>query len=226
VKILAVSDRVVKSIYSTHICERFDDVDMVLSCGDLPYSYLEFIVSMLNVPCFFVHGNHDQPEYQSDGCVLAEPGGWVDLDGRTVRSRGIILAGLEGSIRYKPQGDYQYTEAQMAFKLRRMMPTLLLNRLRYGRYLDILITHAPPFGIHDGEDYCHRGFKALLWFMDRFRPRYLIHGHKHVYRPETCQTRYGDTQVINAYPSCVLDLDDALRMKARRKGHGCQSYTA
>jgi Icc-related predicted phosphoesterase len=226
VKILAVSDRVVKSIYSAQIRERFADVDMVLSCGDLPYSYLEFIVSMLNVPCFFVHGNHDQPEYQSDGRVLTAPGGWVDLDGQAARAKGIILAGLEGSIRYKPDGDYQYTEAQMAFKLRRMMPTLLLNRLRYGRYLDILITHAPPFGIHDGEDYCHRGFKALLWFMDRFRPRYLIHGHKHVYRPETCQTRYGDTQVINAYPSCVLDLDDALRMKARRKGHGCQSYTA
>lgn len=206
-KILAVSDQVVKSIYSTHICERFDDVDMVLSCGDLPYSYLEFIVSMLNVPCFFVHGNHDQPEHQSDGRVLAAPGGWVDLDGRTVQSRGVILAGLEGSIRYKPAGDHQYTEAQMAFKIRRMMPALLLNRLRYGRYLDVLVTHAPPFHIHDGEDYCHRGFKSLLWFMDRFRPRYLIHGHKHVYKPEPCQTGYGDTQVINAYPSCVLDLD-------------------
>ena len=72
-KILAVSDQVVKSIYSEHIRERFGDVDMVLSCGDLPYSYLEYIASMLNVPCFFVHGNHDQPEYQLDGRVLVEP---------------------------------------------------------------------------------------------------------------------------------------------------------
>jgi Icc-related predicted phosphoesterase len=207
VKILAVSDQVVRGIYSAHICERFADVDMVLSCGDLPYSYLEFIVSMLNVPCFFVHGNHDQPEYQSDGCVLSEPGGWVDLDGRTARAGGIILAGLEGSVRYKPTGDYQYTEAQMAFKVRRMAPALLMNRVRYGRYLDILVTHAPPLGIHDGEDFCHRGFKALLWLMERFRPRYLIHGHKHVCKPETRQTRYGDTQVINAYPFYVLDLD-------------------
>ncbi|MBN1811353.1 MAG: metallophosphoesterase [Anaerolineae bacterium] len=225
-KILAVSDRVVKSIYSAYIRERFADVDMVLSCGDLPYSYLEFIVSMLNVPCFFVHGNHDQPEYQSDGCVLTAPGGWVDLDGRTVRSKGITLAGLEGSIRYKPEGEYQYTEAQMAFKVRRMIPALLLNRLRYGRYLDVLITHSPPFHIHDGEDYCHRGFKALLWFMDRFRPRYLLHGHKHVYKPETCQTLYRDTQVINVYPFRTLDLDSAVGMKLGRKENGCQGNTA
>jgi len=207
VKILAVSDQVVKSIYSAYICERFADVAVVLSCGDLPYSYLEFIVSMLNVPCFFVHGNHDQPECQSDGCVLSEPGGWVDLDGRAVQARGIILAGLEGSVRYKPEGNYQYTEAQMALKVRRMIPALLMNRVRYGRYLDVLITHAPPLGIHDGEDLCHRGFKALLWLMERFRPRYLIHGHKHVYGPETRQTRYRDTQVINAYPFYALDLD-------------------
>jgi Icc-related predicted phosphoesterase len=226
VKILAVSDRVIKSIYSTQVRERFADVDMVLSCGDLPYSYLEFIVSMLNVPSFFVHGNHDKLEYQSDGRVLTTPGGWVDLDGRTVQSRGILLAGLEGSIRYKPEGGYQYTEGQMTFKVWRMVPALLLNRLRYGRWVDILITHSPPLGIHDADDCCHRGFKVLRWFMDRFRPRYLIHGHKHVYGTEDRWTRYRATEVINAYPSCVLDLDSALRIKSRRTGHGCQGYTA
>jgi Icc-related predicted phosphoesterase len=205
VKILAVSDQVVKSIYSEHIRERFGDVDMVLSCGDLPYSYLEYIASMLNVPCFFVHGNHDQPECQLDGRILVEPGGWANLDGRVVWAKGLILAGLEGSIRYKPEGDFQYTESQMASKIWRMLPALYVNRLRYGRYLDILITHAPPFGIHDGQDYCHRGFEALLSFMTHFRPRYLLHGHKHVYKPEPCETPYVDTQVINVYPFRTLD---------------------
>jgi len=208
VKILAVSDQVVKSIYSVHIRERFGDVDMVLSCGDLPYSYLEFIASVLDVPCFFVHGNHDRPEYQSDGRVLVEPGGWVNLDGRTVRAKGLILAGLEGSIRYKPRGDFQYTEGQMASKIWRMSLALYVNRLRYGRYLDILVTHAPPLGIHDGQDYCHRGFEVFLRFMVRFRPRYLLHGHKHVCKPEVCETPYRGTQVINVYPFRTLDLDD------------------
>lgn len=204
-KILAVSDRLVENIYSLQIRERFGDVDMVLSCGDLPYYYLEYIVSMLNVPCFFVHGNHDQPEYTADGRTLTEPGGWLNLDGRTVRAEGLILAGLEGSMRYKPEGSFQYTESEMALKVWCITPTLLMNRVFHRRYLDVLITHAPPLGIHDGEDRPHHGFKALLGFMARFRPRYLLHGHTHTYGPETWRTRYLDTEVINVYPSRLIE---------------------
>jgi len=205
VKILAVSDHVVDSIYSSCIRDRFSDVDMVLSCGDLPYSYLEYIVSMLNVPCFYVHGNHDHPEYTSNGRTLTRPGGWVDLDDRIVWAKGLLVGGLEGSIRYKPRAPFQYTEGQMLHKARRLIPALFLNRVRYGRHLDILITHSPPFGIHDGKDLPHRGFRALLWMMARFRPRYLLHGHKHVYGTEATRTRYIDTEVINVYPFRVIE---------------------
>lgn len=205
-KILAVSDLVVEGVYSSRIRERFGDVDMVLSCGDLPYSYLEYIVSMLNVPCFFVHGNHDHPEYMSDGRTLTEPGGWINLDGRTAKVKELLLAGLEGSIRYKPGSPFQYTESEMAYKAWCMSPALLMNRVFHGRYLDILITHAPPLGIHDGEDWPHRGFKTLLGLMARFRPRYLLHGHKHVYGTEAWRTRYLDTKVINVYPLRVIEL--------------------
>jgi Icc-related predicted phosphoesterase len=205
VKILAVSDQVVDRIYSPRILEQFGDVDMVLSCGDLPYSYLEYIVSMLNVSCFFVHGNHDRPEYMANGRTLVRPGGWVNLDGRTEEVKRILLGGLEGSMRYKPREPFQYTESEMTYKVWRMTLSLLMNRIRYGRYLDILITHAPPYGIHDGEDQCHRGFGALLGFMARFRPRYLLHGHKHTYRSETWRTRYLDTEVINVYPFRVIE---------------------
>lgn len=204
-KILAVSDRVVESIYSGQVCSRFGDVDMVVSCGDLSYSYLEYIVSLLNVPCFYVHGNHDRPEYTSSGRLLTEPGGWVNLDGRTVRSEGVLLAGLEGSIRYKPEAPFQYTQGQMFLKVWRLAPALLLNRIRYGRYVDVVITHAPPFGIHDGQDLPHQGFKALLRLMSWFRPRYLLHGHKHVYRPQARRTRYLDTTVINVYPYRLIE---------------------
>ncbi|MBU0704842.1 MAG: metallophosphoesterase [Chloroflexi bacterium] len=204
-KILAVSDRVVETIYSSRIRERFSDVDMVLSCGDLPYSYLEYIVSMLNVPCFFVHGNHDHPEYLADGRTLTKPGGWFNLDERNIKIKNVLLGGLEGSMRYKPGAPFQYTENEMAYKAWRLGLTMLMNRVLHGRYLDILITHAPPFGIHDGEDWPHRGFKALLRLMARFRPRYLLHGHKHIYGPECRQTRYMDTEIINVYPYHVIE---------------------
>ena len=58
-KILAVSDQVVERLYSLVPQGHFTGVEMILGCGDLPYSYLEFMVSMLNVPIFYVPGNHD-----------------------------------------------------------------------------------------------------------------------------------------------------------------------
>jgi DNA repair exonuclease SbcCD nuclease subunit len=205
VKILAVSDRVVESMYGPQIRERFGDVDMVLSCGDVPYYYLEYIVSMLDVPCLFVHGNHDRPEYASDGRTITEPSGWVNLDGRVVSVGGVLLGGLEGSIRYKPRAPYQYTENEMVVKAWRLVPAFLMNRVRYGRSLDVLVTHAPPLGIHDGADWPHRGFKVFLRLMARFRPRYLLHGHRHIYGTDTWRTRYLGTEVINVYPYRVIE---------------------
>jgi Icc-related predicted phosphoesterase len=206
-KILAVSDRAAPSIYSSQIRNRFGDVGMVLGCGDLSYSYMEYVATMLSVPCFFVHGNHDHPEYLSDGRTLDEPGGWVNLDGRTVKAKGLILAGLEGSMRYVPGRPYQYTEQEMTFKVWRLALSLLVHRLLDGRHLDILITHSPPFGIHDGEDLCHQGFHSFLQLLRRFRPRYLLHGHQHNYGPAAQQTQYQNTMVVNVDPFHVIELE-------------------
>jgi Icc-related predicted phosphoesterase len=205
-KILCISDQVEPVIYSARAPERFSDIDVVLSCGDLPYYYMEFVVTALNVPCLYVHGNHDQPEHKSDGRILDEPGGWINLDRRTVAVKGLLVGGLEGCLRYKPGARYQYTESGMTSRVWQMIPSLLYNRARYGRYLDILITHAPPLGIHDGDDRPHRGFKVFLWFMERFRPRYLLHGHKHIYGQETWRSRHQDTQVVNIHPYRIIEL--------------------
>jgi Icc-related predicted phosphoesterase len=206
IKILCISDQVVPIIYSGRARERFADVDMVLSCGDLPYYYMEFVVSMLNVPCYYVHGNHDQPEHTRNGSVLNEPGGWINLDRRAVAARGVLVGGLEGCLRYKPRARYHYTETQMTLRAWQMIPFLLYNRARYGRYLDILITHAPPLGIHDGLDRPHRGFQIFLWFMKAFRPTYLLHGHKHLYGREPWKSKYQETQVVNVHPFRIIEL--------------------
>jgi len=208
VKILALSDRVVDAVYSPRIRERFGDVDLLLSCGDLPYSYLEYVVTMLPLPAFYVHGNHDKPECTASGKTLTEPGGWTNLDGHVAKVGSLLLAGLGGSLRYRPGTPYQYTETEMKLKTLRLLPRLWLNRLRYGRYLDILITHAPPWGIHDGEDLPHRGFRVFLRLMERFRPGYLLHGHKHVYRPQATRTTYGATTVVNVYPCAVIEWEE------------------
>jgi hypothetical protein len=208
-KILTISDKVDELIYSPAIKHHFGDVDLVLGCGDLPHYYLEFIVTMLGGPLFYVIGNHGNAvrgRYGSRG-EWEYPGGCENIDGHVIRYRKLLLAGLEGSMRYNNSPDFQYTEREMAWKVWQLVPTLLLNKLLYGRYLDILITHAPPLGVHDKPDRCHQGFRAYVTFMERFRPRYLIHGHVHVYSPlEQTDSVFQDTRVINTYGYRTLEI--------------------
>jgi Icc-related predicted phosphoesterase len=105
-------------------------------------------------------------------------------------------------------GPNQYSDTGMFFKILQIMPALLINRLFLGRYIDILITHAPPRSIHDKPDRAHTGFKALRWFMRIFKPRYLIHGHVHLWnRAEERRSRYYNTEVVNAYDHCIIEME-------------------
>jgi Icc-related predicted phosphoesterase len=211
-KILALSDQVVEQLYSPLVKERFGDVGLVVGCGDLPSYYLDYIVSMLNVPLALVPGNHDLPVAFPGSGQDPEGGaglrGSANIDGTAVREQGLLLAGLGGSIRYRPDGVHQYTQAEMARRVLALTPRLYWNRLRHGRFLDILVTHAPPRGIHDAEDPAHVGFEALNRFIARFRPRYLLHGHSHVYTRATLTvTQVGPTAVINVYPYRLIEVD-------------------
>ena len=210
-KILTVSDKVDELIYSPAIKRLGAGADLILGCGDLPAYYLEFIVTMLGGPLFYVIGNHAYAvkERHRPFNKWEYPGGCENIDGHLVRYKKLLIAGLEGSMRYNNNPYYQYTEREMALKAWRLVPGLVMNKLRYGRYLDILITHAPPQGIHDKSDRCHQGFRAFVTLMERFRPRYLIHGHVHVYSPnETVETVFGDTTVINTYGYRMLEIDE------------------
>lgn len=207
-RILTISDKIVPSLYSAGIRSQIGDVDLILSCGDLPYYYVDYIVSMLDKPAYFVYGNHENTaEYWSNNTVMNAPGGAINLHGRTFCERGLLLAGLEGSIRYN-KAPFQYTDSEMWGIIAGMIPGLLHNRLRYGRWLDVLVTHSPPRGIHDETDRAHTGFKSFLAFMRYFRPRYLLHGHIHIYRNDTITTtRYLETDVMNVYPYRILEID-------------------
>jgi len=207
-RILAVSDKVEPRLYGPSITKVAGDVDCIIGCGDLPYYYLEYIVSMLNKPMYYVHGNHDRPEHRSNRTVIKEPQGGTNLHGRVVAANGLLIAGLEGSHRYNRNPQYQYTQAEMWGVILKMIPTLVTNRMLYGRYLDVLVTHSPPFGIHDAADRPHIGFKAFLSFMRWFKPRYLLHGHQHIYRDtEISHSRYAHTEIINVYPWRLIDLE-------------------
>jgi Icc-related predicted phosphoesterase len=207
-KILSVSDEIVSFIYSPQISQKFGDVDFVIACGDLPYFYQEFIISMLDIPLFFVRGNHD-PEVECGECgERSYPHGGINLHRNVVRWNDVLLAGVEGSIRYKTWGKFQYTQAEMWRHVFSLIPGLWINRLLYGRYLDIFVTHASPWGIHDRNDIPHRGIKAFRWFISVFKPKYHFHGHIHIYRPDdVTRTYFGSTQVLNTYQYRETDLE-------------------
>ena len=155
VKTLLVSDKVVEHLYSPKIAERHKDIDLIIGCGDLPYYYLEFLLSVLNKPLLYVHGNHDPAkEYLADGTAISGPSGGINLHGITCHEKNLLLAGLEGSVRYR-KGLFQYSQSEMWWNVYKLVPRLLINKLRYGRYLDILVAHSPPFG--EGSSRLHFG---------------------------------------------------------------------
>ena len=200
-KLLTVSDKECLRVYSSQIKERFHDVDLAIGCRDLSYYYLEYIISSLDVPLYYVRGNHAKAvEY---GCYGSRrsPWGAVNLHKKVIRDKetGLILAGIQGCLRYN-NGDYQYSQAEMWAMVLQLVPSLILNKIRYGRFLDIFVTHAPPRGIHDCQDPAHRGVNAFKWLIRVFKPAYHLHGHIHVYSPKTVTiTKVGETLVMNSY---------------------------
>lgn len=207
-KILAVSDQVVERIYALISSDHFHDVDLLLGCGDLPYAYLENIVTLLNVPLCYVPGNHD-PVYDERQVQTRAEGG-LNVDLKTTLVKGLLIGGFGGSVRYRPDGVNQYTQTQAYARAFRLLPALWWNRLRYGRALDILISHSPPFGIHDEQTQAHRGLRALNWLLRVARPRYHFHGHTHFHRRnlEASATRLGPTDIVNIYPYKTIEIQN------------------
>ena len=195
-KILLLADKECPALWDHYQPGRLDGIDLILSCGDLNSSYLSFLVTMGRAPVLYVHGNHDAAyrHRPPEGCDCIED--------TLVTVNGIRILGLGGSPVYSG-GEHQYTERQMARRIRR-----LRWKLWRAGGVDIVVTHTPARGYGDDTDYAHRGFNCLLELIDRYRPRYLVHGHVHMnYKngPRTLQR--GDTTIINAYERYVLEIE-------------------
>lgn len=207
-KVLAVSDRVLGHLYSTNVGASYPDIELLIGCGDLPFYYLEYLVSALDVPLLYVRGNHDtSPQYTIDGRTLSSVQGGVDLHGQVIEHNGWIVAGLEGSLRYRPNVPLMYSESEMRWQAARLLPQLLWRRIRRGRAVDLLVTHSPPYGVHDRPDRAHTGFRVFRHIIRLFKPLYFLHGHIHVYRQDvTRESVIDQTNVINVYPYRVIEM--------------------
>jgi len=220
--ILSISDKVEDILFDKKTHQRFADIDLVLGCGDLPYYYLEFLVDSLNIPVMFVRGNHAAVVEYSEKGDRTKPNGAINLHHRVIRHQGLIIAGFEGSVRYRP-GSYQYTQAQMWWMVLAMMPVLLWNRLVHHRWLDILISHSPPWGINDLPDRAHQGFKALRWLLEVCKPAYHFHGHVHVNSStKKVEARYAQTAVVNTYGyrKTMIDVEVGISRGKKESNNG------
>jgi uncharacterized protein len=207
IPILAVTDEIDPRIHSETLRERMGHVAFAVSCGDLPASYLEFIADALNRPVYYVDGNHACRCPENAPC---QPAGAVNIGGKVIQdpATGLILAGFPGCLRYEEGQPAQYAEWEIGLMAAKMAPRLQFNRLRHGRALDLLITHAPPREVNDRDDPAHRGFETLRGFVQRWRPAYHLHGHIHLYdRSAPYRQRYAETEVINVFPFRLLELE-------------------
>jgi Icc-related predicted phosphoesterase len=209
-RILVVADEVDESLYGDRLPLLRPEI--VLSCGDLPFEYLEHLVNRLEVPLYYVPGNHDpnlkaaDPRWSplSADSPATGPAGCQNIDARIVESNQLLIAGLGGSIRYR-RGPNQYSQGEMRRRALALEVRIRLKR-RPGRRLDIFVTHAPPFGVAAAEDAAHTGFVAFVRLIQDVQPALAVHGHIHPYGRSQPDRSIGATRVVNAVPSKLIEV--------------------
>ena len=195
-KLLLLSDKESAFLWDYYQPGRLKEYDLILSCGDLKAEYLSFLVTMGRAPLLYVHGNHDT-RYRT-----SPPEGCENIEDKLYIHNGLRILGLGGSPHYNG-GAHQYTEQQMARRIRR-----LHRKIRRAGGVDIIIAHAAPAGVECGDDYAHRGFDCFRELIDRYQPKYFIHGHVHMNygRKIERQCTLGNTTVINAYERYEVEI--------------------
>nr|WP_319490373.1 metallophosphoesterase [uncultured Desulfobacter sp.] len=195
-RLLLISDVTEQSLIHEIKNKTLPPIDLTISCGDMAPEYLRFIRNRLDTPLYYVKGNHDI-RYTPDSVR-----GCQNLHGRVVTVGDLKIMGLEGSMWYNG-GPNQYTEAAMRKQIFRMGFTLWRKKP-----IHMVITHAPPLGIHDSEDLCHKGFDVFNRLISRLRPDYFIHGHIHqaYERFEDRMTLSGTTKIINTCGHTIIEI--------------------
>ena len=196
-KILVIGDKESKYLWDYFEKSKLEGIDLIISCGDLNPNYLSFLATFTSAPVLYVHGNHDEKydRYPPEGCICIENDIYV--------YKNIRILGLGGAMKYK-DGKHQYTERDMRRRVMKMFPKILKNK-----GFDILVTHAPAFEINDGTDLPHMGFKVFRELIDKYSPKYFLHGHVHMNygRKHVRYTKYKNTKIINAYERYMFEYE-------------------
>lgn len=197
VRVLAVADEEVPAMESR---ARELEVDLVLAAGDLPWDYLETLVSLVDAPAAFVPGNHEPPIGRG---TPSAPAGMVSLDGQAHFVGGLRIVGLGGCVRYNA-GAHQYTQKEYDVRARELLKTV---RRSGSDPVDVLLTHAPPLGLGDETDPSHLGISALHGVIEALQPSWHLHGHIHPYGMSKADRQLGSTTIRNVIPWQVIEIE-------------------
>ena len=159
IRILAISDEPDPSLESQATRSGLGPIDLIIGAGDLQPEYLSFVSDAFRgAPLRYVRGNHDVGSAwaHTEPALLPEP----MPDAKLVDEAGLRLIGFSGSPTYSGRG--------LEVAASGMWNKALLAWLRAARARPVLVvSHAPPRDLNDGEDLAHRGFTAFRWLMNR-----------------------------------------------------------
>ena len=195
-KILFISDEESKVYWDYFQKELFEGIELIVSCGDLDADYLSFLTTMTSIPVLYVRGNHD------DKYSRKPPEGCICIEDDIYEFHGVRLLGLGGSYRYK-MGENQYTDREMRKRVRKLGWKLFRKK-----GFDILVAHAPAYGINDTKENSHRGFETFIDLIRKYEPKYFVHGHVHMNygRKYPREDQLGNTKIINAYEHYIIEI--------------------
>ena len=159
------------------------EADLLLSCGDLFDQVIVEAAQAYHCPQIFaVKGNHDQ------GRPFASP--IEELHLRVCNYGGLRFGGLNGAWRYKPRGAFLYTQEAVG------------EMLAGFAAVDVLVAHNAPFGIHHRDEGAHVGFMGLATYIERVKPKLVVHGHQHL----NGETRLGSTRIVGVHGHRLLEI--------------------
>ncbi len=195
-KVLLVADIESKYYWDFFEKSKLEGIDLIISCGDLAPQYLSFLATYAKCPVLYVHGNHDAcyEDTPPDGCICIDDDIYVH--------EGYRIMGLGGSMSYN-FGSFQYTEKQMDYRIKKMW-----LKLRKNKGFDILVTHSPMRGYGDGDDLPHMGFECFKTLIDKYEPKYFMHGHVHMSYGRKFKRvyKYNNTTIVNGFERYILEI--------------------
>lgn len=137
-----------------------EDYDICILLGDLSGADIDEIKKIIpNEKIFGVVGNHDSKDFLEKNEIN-------NINGKVITIKGIKIAGIMGSNKYK-EGNYGMQTQEECLQLVENMDSA-----------DILISHDKAY-IYDKNDNVHDGLKGITEYIYKNHIPLHIHGHLH-----------------------------------------------